>query len=186
MFVLVVFFINFLNIILLLLLGYNKPPDIKNNSDTLPYEIILIAPFVEEMFFRFPLKKGKGFLLIFITFLISFLLMKFNILNENVVYAIFTIIFLYLVNITHKSEFKENDYKNKRLLFLTLFLSLAFGLSHLLNYEELGNEGVTYLLIFSISKIISGLILSVIRLRYGIIISILFHCLLNFLIFALK
>ncbi len=58
-FILFVFFLNFLNIIILFLFGYNVPPTYEPHINTLPYEIILIAPFVEEMFFRFPLKKGK-------------------------------------------------------------------------------------------------------------------------------
>ena len=185
-FILFIFFVNILNVMFLLILGYKTPPVLKSIDETLPYEIILVAPFVEEMFFRFPLKKSKKNLYIFLVFLTLFLLMKFNFVYKVYIYIMFLFLFLYQLFFSKSLISKENNYNNKTSLFLIILLSTLFGLFHVVNFEKPGEFINYYLLIFSISKIITGISLSVIRLRFGVLISILFHAFFNLIIYLIN
>ena len=185
-FILFIFLVNILNVIFLLILGYKTPPVLKSIEETLPYEIILIAPFVEEMFFRFPLKKSKKNLYIFFIFLAFFLLMKFNFVHKDYAYIMFLFLILYQLFFSKSLITSETNYSNKRTFFLIILLSSLFGLFHVINLEKTDEFINYYLLIFSISKIITGISLSVIRLRFGVLISIFFHVIFNLIIYLIN
>ena len=185
-FILFIFLVNILNVIFLLILGYKTPPVLKSIEETLPYEIILIAPFVEEMFFRFPLKKSKKNLYIFFIFLAFFLLMKFNFVHKDYAYIMFLFLILYQLFFSKSLITSETNYSNKSTFFLIIFLSSLFGLFHVVNLEKTDEFINYYLLIFSISKIITGISLSVIRLRFGVLISIFFHVIFNLIIYLIN
>lgn len=185
-FILFIFLVNILNVIFLLILGYKTPPVLKSIEETLPYEIILIAPFVEEMFFRFPLKKSKKNLYIFFIFLAFFLLMKFNFVHKDYAYIMFLFLILYQLFFSKSLITSETNYSNKRTFFLIILLSSLFGLFHVVNLEKTDEFINYYLLIFSISKIITGISLSVIRLRFGVLISIFFHVIFNLIIYLIN
>lgn len=185
-FILFIFLVNILNVIFLLILGYKTPPVLKSIEETLPYEIILIAPFVEEMFFRFPLKKSKKNLYIFFIFLAFFLLMKFNFVHKDYAYIMFLFLILYQLFFSKSLITSETNYSNKSTFFLIILLSSLFGLFHVVNLEKTDEFINYYLLIFSISKIITGISLSVIRLRFGVLISIFFHVIFNLIIYLIN
>ena len=185
-FILFIFLVNILNVIFLLILGYKTPPVLKSIEETLPYEIILIAPFVEEMFFRFPLKKSKKNLYIFFIFLAFFLLMKFNFVHKDYEYIMFLFLILYQLFFSKSLITSETNYSNKSTFFLIILLSSLFGLFHVVNLEKTDEFINYYLLIFSISKIITGISLSVIRLRFGVLISIFFHVIFNLIIYLIN
>ncbi|WP_445710764.1 hypothetical protein [Flavobacterium sp.] len=185
-FVFFIMFLNILNVLILLLLGYKSPPNFNNNDEILPYEIILIAPFVEEMFFRFPLKKGMKNLYVFLVFIILFLSMKFDIINKIYIYVSFLFLLTYIVIQSKKRNLDKNNYSNGITLYLTILLSIIFGLFHVVNFDTAGDMINSYLLIFSISKIFTGISLSVIRLKYGILASFFFHLIFNLIIYLIQ
>ena len=185
-FILFIFLVNILNVIFLLILGYKTPPVLKSIEETLPYEIILIAPFVEEMFFRFPLKKSKKNLYIFFIFLAFFLLMKFNFVHKDYAYIMFLFLILYQLFFSKSLITSETNYINKCIFFFIILLSSLFVLFNFINLEKTDEFINYYLLIFSISKIITGISLSVIRLRFGVLISIFFHVIFNLIIYLIN
>lgn len=119
-------------------------------------------------------------------FISSFLLMKFNIVNKAYIYSFFLILISCIIMESHKGNLDNNKYNNKVTLIITIILSIIFGLFHLFNFETKNESIFNFLLLFSVSKIITGIILSVIRLRYGIIISFLFHSIFNLIIYTIQ
>jgi membrane protease YdiL (CAAX protease family) len=175
--------INILCFLPLFILKVKLPAE--NIKVILPYEIIFVAPFVEEMLFRILQKKGRINYFIFISFLFFFLMMKFDFIKDKLVYLIF--LFLFFV-ILYKSirdkNYEYNIYNERTTLLLVILLSFLFGISHLLNFGT--NLSFLILLAYFFSKFLGGIILSTIRLRYGIIISLFFHIFLNGFIYIMK
>lgn len=160
------------------------------NLDTsLPYEIIFVAPFTEEIIFRLLLKKNNKNIALWIVFLFLFLLMKFNIVDEKIIYLTFIILFMFIVFFTIKDKTYEsiNLVSNKRrhTLLLIVTSSFLFGLAHISNLYSL-DAGLIFIIIYFFSHFIVGLLLSVIRMKYGILISILYHSALNGIIYLLS
>ena len=182
-FIFISFIINILCFLPLFILKVKLSSE--NIKETLPYEIIFVAPFVEEVLFRLLQKKGRLNIIVFICFLFVFLMMKFNFIFDKIVYLIF--LFLFFVILDQSIRDKNYEYKvynEKTTLILVILMSSLFAISHLFNF----NSNVSYLILvaYFFSKFFGGLILSIIRLRYGIVISLLFHVLLNGFIYVMK
>ncbi|SOD19821.1 type II CAAX prenyl endopeptidase Rce1 family protein [Pedobacter xixiisoli] len=138
------------------------------------------APILEEIFFRWHLRDLHGS--IYFTFLsvsglivsqINGSLLQFSIVLAALISAAFTISFL-----KKKGKFYSVRIWRKSYPFLFYYTAIIFGLIHLSNFKDLTITDPTFL-IYIASQTFGGLSLGYIRIKHGLVYSILFHACFN-------
>lgn len=141
--------------------------------------VVLLAPTYEEIFFRSLLKFNRLNVILFIVNLVGFIL--WTIIKEASVYFIFSSAFLLmiiiLITLYPIETISKYVVKNIKLFFY--LTSILFGVFHAINFT--GNPWIilSFSFILGGPQIVAGLILGYIRLRFGLVYSILFHMLIN-------
>ena len=147
----------------------------------------IFAPLLEESLFRWHL-RGKYLPIYFVCFTLA-------IIADYLINSIFLkwpiyIIFFFISLILH-GYFKRMDIRTKVVFqrqsfgYLFYYSAILFGLIHLTNIKDLTLSDPAFI-IFVISQFFSGLSLGYMRIKYGLIYSILLHGLLNFVLILLE
>ncbi|MFI0428452.1 type II CAAX prenyl endopeptidase Rce1 family protein [Mariniflexile sp. HMF6888] len=175
----------FLGLIFFLLLGFfsvfihriwNVPLPYKNINISF-FNAVLLAPIIEELSFRAILKKSKINFLFFISsfsYLIFGYLLKYDLF---VYYIVLLIITLFYVFVKKKVDFLE-PYSKKQVLYLVYISCFFFGFAHIINYDISLNILIPLLAIL-LFKVLGAFFLSLLRLKFGLMVSILFHFIIN-------
>jgi membrane protease YdiL (CAAX protease family) len=155
-----------------------------NESHYDPFTIILssliVAPILEEFMCRSVLKPNSTTISIFLASLLIFPFSYLLHVSGNIKILIFALIFP-IAYITSKVIFKKYSYidsytaTNKVTVALLIISSIIFGLNHINRYEEIT---LTTILLCS-PHILTGFIFGYIRLKNGLIWSIILHFLSN-------
>jgi membrane protease YdiL (CAAX protease family) len=134
---------------------------------------IFIAPILEELVFRYGLTyKNKEFLISLFFSIIAFIYWQYPII-EVINKAVFIFIFYLLINgLLFFINFKEKQ------LFGIYFSSIIFGLVHIGNYDTCLASAIL-IIINTIPQMFAGFCLAKLRLKSGIIYSIILHILIN-------
>lgn len=140
----------------------------------------ILVPLAEEMLFRLPLRFSILNILIANMLLLISIALSFDILLSYIV--LIGIVYLSFLFVLLR-QFK-NNIKNlweRRFPFIFYFLSIAFGLVHLSNFEIQNSEQIFIALILILPQLLLGVYLSFLRMyfEYGILITIIFHVFLN-------
>ena len=152
---------------------------------TLAFACIL-APLLEEVFFRWHLRDLHG--TIYFAFLslagliasqITGAWIQFIIVIVALILAAFSISFL-----RRKGKFYSIRAWKKTYPFLFFYTAIVFGLIHLTNYDDLTISDPSFVFYIA-SQALGGLSLGYLRIKYGLIYSILFHALFNLVAFSL-
>lgn len=119
----------------------------------------LIAPFMEEFIFRFPLKYKR-----------------------NYIFLLFSSMFI------SRYDNKANNYKIKRFYRINFgiffyFMALFFAIVHFSNYNHT-QELLLYLPFLVLSQFFIGLILGFVRIKFGFLWAVFYHALYNFILFT--
>ncbi len=161
----------------------NKIDDLDNSFTSL-FLLIFIAPLLEELTFRLPLRIKRNSIsislsLILVIFIKLFLFQKDCYLVYLLSVPIYFTIYFILLNLKRiYSKFKVFWTYNIRVMF---YLSaMAFGLSHLFNYKDIYWWMLIASPLITLPYIVMGLFLGYIRMNYGFIYSLLFHAIINF------
>lgn len=185
-----------------LLVHYRLIPEIRPNPRIFQslalslFSLAFIGPIIEELVSRIWLIYTRRNLAIAIGTIAGTLIYKFYLyagphqIHQNIKNTFIAMflggIFGYLAFILIRKE--PPKYKalfNRHLKKMTILSSVIFGYLHLFNYKLSFN-----VLIFSpvilINYIIAGLILSFIRIRYGLIYCIMFHMIYNAALILIK
>ncbi len=140
---------------------------------------VFLAPIYEEVLFRSLLKFKKQNLILFISLII--VLIGYYVFRSEVEFVIGFSIFLIIVILITGLYSRKNieNFISKKFKYFFYASAIIFGLLHATNFT-----GNVYLIIgFSFilggPQIILGLILGFIRMKYGLIYSILFHFIIN-------
>ncbi len=143
------------------------------------FAVFLIAPIYEEIFFRSLLRFNWFNISLFITNLLVFIL--YMIIKENIMYVTIASVFLFfiLAIITIASIKKTSNFISQNIQYFFYFTAISFGLLHTINFS--GNPWAifSFSLILVSPQIILGLILGYVRIKYGLLYSILFHMVVN-------
>ena len=147
----------------------------------------IFAPIVEEFLFRWHLTK-KYIPIYFVCFTLG-LIANYFIKSSYLIWPIY--IFFLLVALVVQVYFKRIGIR-KRLVFqqqsfvyLFYYSAIIFGLTHLTNIKGLTLSDPAFI-IFVISQAFAGLSLGYLRIKYGLLYSILLHCFLNFVMVTLE
>ncbi len=147
---------------------------------TMPGEIfygVLLAPVIEEVFFRLIYVFNKRNLIILLSasvlFGINFMV------NENLLKSIIfsAVIILTIVLIIKLNHSRAIFYKHFGFFFY--FIAGLFAIIHLGNFIGLSFNYVLLGLLMVIPQFIAGIILGYIRVRFGFIYAIVFHTIVN-------
>jgi membrane protease YdiL (CAAX protease family) len=141
----------------------------------------ILGPIVEEISFRLILKPSyKNF--IFLTFFFI-LLSAITLIRQKISYLI---VFLTLGVISFIIWGNKVYLKKIQILFLKRFSYVfyiscfLFGMVHITNYTPLNYKVILIFPILILSQIIGGAFFGYIRMKFGIVYSILFHSIFNF------
>lgn len=150
----------------------------------LPFEMkiligVILAPVYEEILFRSLLRFNKISLSLFLAtvviFIVVFILKRNNtFISLLSATLLVTITFVSFWSIKRISQFITSNFK-----YFYYSSSILFGFMHLMNFTG----DIRYIIAFSIvliaPQIIAGIILGFIRMKHGLIYSILFHMIIN-------
>ncbi|WP_319502118.1 hypothetical protein [uncultured Draconibacterium sp.] len=149
------------------------------------FKIVIMAPVIEELLFRLPLKNF--FKNIFISLgILTFLFLRDNMpLVLAISLGLGVVLLPYVAKFIRKLEGRINSFIYHHYGVLFYFLAFSFGVLHILNSESFTSDLYLSAFIYFIHPLISGLYFAFIRVRlkYGIIYSILVHALTNLLPF---
>lgn len=183
-FILILFFI-FLSVFV----GSLKYLFVNQPQIVLPIKVIflkvaIVAPIMEEILFRLLIRVNKFNLILFFIFLLISVLYEKYIL-PTVAYYIFIGCFLVLLfykNLNNKINIESNK---SNFLSLLIFLScFLFGLFHLSNFKDINTINII-VIAYLVSKTLSGFAFVLLRLKFGIIGSILLHIFINSLAYIM-
>ncbi|QQR93757.1 CPBP family intramembrane metalloprotease [bacterium] len=164
--------------------------------------IVIIAPIFEELIFRLHLKNDKtqqaiSFALFVSYFLIpitgGFLFKRYTSLSQTNISIIillvgiltFLFLFVFLKYIFFDLKFVNSFITNlyTKYFFVPFYLSvIIFGLIHILNYKPMPWYLYLFIPIITLTQLWLGYLFGYIRMRYGMIYSIVAHVLHNFAI----
>lgn len=154
-------------------------PDISQNvNETSKWKILLntclISPLIEESVFRGNISRNIKFHYIAIGFSLVFL--GLTLMNSDYINGYYFIIYSILIYFFFKLN-RDNIPLNR----LLIISSIAFGFLHIYKLDNsLLLNSFSYF-VYTIPLIIFGYILGIVRIRYGLIYSIVFHFLKNLL-----
>ncbi|MEW5846829.1 MAG: CPBP family glutamic-type intramembrane protease [Bacteroidota bacterium] len=151
------------------------------NLELLPKIVLalFIGPIIEELLFRLILIINKRNLIIFSS--LAIILATYSLLKSNYFYSIilFTLSILVVSSLSKSLEIRSIITKYFSAYFYAI--TIIFGLMHFKNYN--GIEGFLYLWIpfLVFPQILMGVFFGYIRIKFGIIYSIIFHMIINLL-----
>jgi Type II CAAX prenyl endopeptidase Rce1-like len=159
------------------------PKNLSLNINLLAYPLfpIILGPIIEELGIRLPLIPSKINIIVGIPLIIMAISDQFNYHLDLIVYiSSLTIVTPFILN-SNIHRWISRLFKKYFTVFFyvlcTIFAMLHFRNSGAINYYQ--NYGVLSLLIV-VPSFISGLMYSFIRLKYGLIYSIIIHSFWNF------
>jgi hypothetical protein len=166
------------------------PIPYSTNSLLFLLAILLIGPLVEELTFRLPLIYSKLNICIFLSLLFSIIFKCFYQLDfpqtfpgsKTILGGLIIFPFLYLIFFSSQkvSNFVQLFYKKWNVFIFYVFV-FAFAIFHLTNFKSLTIASLPLAFFTATTdKLVGGFTLSFLRIKYGIIYSIIFHCLHNF------
>lgn len=146
----------------------------------------ILAPMIEEFIFRWHLTK-KYVSIYFVCFTLA-LVATYMLQLEDLGWPIF-IIFIILSFIIHRYFKRMSTSKRHKIYYqlypyLFYYTSLLFGLIHISNIKGLTITDPTFL-IFTTSQAFGGLSMGYIRVKYGLIYSIMLHACFNLIAISL-
>ncbi|WP_425568855.1 CPBP family glutamic-type intramembrane protease [Pedobacter jeongneungensis] len=147
----------------------------------------ILAPLLEESLFRWHL-RGKYLSIYFICFTLALITDYF--INSTYLKLPIYIIFFF-ISLILRGYFKRMDIRRKIVFqrqsfgYIFYYSAIIFGLIHLTNIKDLTLSDPVFI-IFVISQFFDGLSMGYLRIKYGLIYSIIFHSLINFIMILLE
>lgn len=157
-----------------------------HSTSSIFYAIIL-GPILEELMFRSILRFDEFSFQLFISSWITFYIVPYLYFNLQSPYKyIPAVIFLIIVFVGLTIIFKKypkvilvlNKYHRKFRYLIYFILIISFGLVHLMNFESLYGVG-SGIIIYTLHKTFIGITNAYLRIRYGLLFSIIAHMLYN-------
>lgn len=147
------------------------------------FNVVILAPVIEELIFRLPLRNF--FKNIFISVgLLTFVIVKGYVpLLLAILLGLVVALLPYATKLTKEKEENVNSFVVRHYGYLFYFLAISFGVLHILNAEFFTSDMYMSAFIFVINPVLVGLYFAFIRvkLKHGIIYSMILHSLTNLL-----
>ena len=181
----VLFTLLYLGLMAILSFFFNLKISEFGSKTTNWYKYIILAPVIEELIFRLPLRNF--FKNIFVAFgLLIYVFAKSYLSFGLAISASVVVMSLpYITIFIGELELKVNSFVYHHYGFLFYFFAFSFGLLHLTNAGPFTSDMYLSAFIYVINPLLIGFYFAFIRIKfkYGIIYSIIIHTLTNFLHF---
>jgi CAAX amino terminal protease family. len=170
------------NIAFVFIKGYITKEAIVDESDRIYLNtskfisIIILVPLIEEFVFRGYLCFDKKVFIL--PFLMASIFIIYSFFDNNKFLFIFVIIFSLLMFFSPVNKLVM-DFINTYVFYFIIISSLLFGVIHLTNYDDFKYVNLLVIL----PKILMGVFLSYITLKYNIFAAYFFHCVNNIIPF---
>ena len=162
---------------------FKEKTNINSSIFSYPFWPVIWGPILEELMFRFQLRISKFNLSLGFGILsaLPLGLLKYGVWNQLYSFTITFLIITILLNIKPILR-KVTLMLNKNYLIYFYALSFLFGILHMTNpyNHELFNKFGYIAFLSIIPQLFTGLIMGFIRLKYGIVFSIIYHMFFNF------
>ena len=145
-------------------------------------KVIFLAPFLEELAFRLFLKPDKKYYIFISFFIICFYIKSFLDFNFYFLFILCTFLLIFLFFYAQKITRAINNY------FVLFFYGSAsfFALLHLKGFNSLNEIQSVLFPILLLPYFFYAVSFSYVRMKAGIIFSILLHMFINGLAFSIK
>ncbi len=154
--------------------------DLKGMNQLKLWELVLLAPVLEETLFRFLLKpthKNIIYYFIILSFPLVINLIKGKYHHALIIVFLALIPLMLLLKRSYLKKVQKYFLKHFALFF---YLScLAFGLLHVTNFHPFSYMLLLLAPLLVLPQLFLGTVLGFVRMKYGIVYSILFHILMN-------
>ncbi|WP_321279501.1 type II CAAX prenyl endopeptidase Rce1 family protein [Marinifilum fragile] len=177
-------------IIGLLLKAFNITHAFKNNDNLSFWKVVIVAPLIEECLFRLLLKPRFKNLIAYSIITSPFVLYLFRNGEQTIAIVLVGVLVGVALLIFKRQEYLIKFYRIflKRFSYLFYLSIFVFGFIHLRNFifPELS---IWIVLIFPLlvsPQLIIGGILGFIRMKWGFIYCVLFHAMVNGIIYLLR
>jgi len=186
-YIFILFFINTtISFIIHKVFNTQRPYGGNLNKKTFLKSVIFI-PIIEEFVFRAIQKRKKQSIILFISGILSFFLLlyskKINIYLHIILFLFFLIFwFIYFFKF-HKK--KINPYTKKQSIYIIYLSSIIFGLMHINTFKTINLQIIFPLILVTLPKVFDGFLLSLLRFKFGLFYSVLFHVLINLIPFMI-
>jgi membrane protease YdiL (CAAX protease family) len=143
--------------------------------------IVIIAPILEEIIFRYGLRYSKT-IITCLTWIPLYWLIKYTVSESNFTMAIvFSLLPIPIIRFALKPFDIQLEKLWKRYFpFIFHVFAITFGLVHLSNYSHINNYFLAIPLVSS--QTVSGYVLGFIRMKFGLIYSMGIHSAWNFFV----
>lgn len=145
--------------------------------------IVLVVPFIEELIFRLPLDLKKRSIGIAFSILIFRFsgnsLLGFDISNSYDLLRLFSAINVYILIKKYFPEKWLDTFKGENFKYVFYTLSVIFALVHISNFSTSDMRLWVFYPIYVLPQFFMALIMSNIRMQYGLMWSFLLHALIN-------
>jgi len=156
------------------------PDDLKGIGVRKLWELVFLVPIFEETLFRFLLKPTRKNI-IYYALILSFPLAA-NLIKGKFHSALIIafLVLLPLILLLKKSYLQKAQKYYLQHFVLFFYLScLIFGLGHVANFHPLTYEVLLLAPLLTLPQLFLGTVLGFVRMKYGIVYSVLFHLLIN-------
>lgn len=152
--------------------------DLKEKKVLLFFMVVVFAPIVEELIFRYQLKNYRLAILLYFLFLAGMLynlISVFLLLSILIPVLILCLFFYFSMN---KNSFQRFKIINKVFPYHFYLTAICFGLVHISNYSNPLDYGFPIVLLV-LPQLFIGLILGYVRMRFGLSKSMMMHAAYN-------
>ncbi len=140
---------------------------------------VLLAPVYEEILFRSLLRFNKISLSLFLATVVVFLVVFILKRNNTVIFIFSALLLVTLTFVSFWPMKRISHFITTNFKYFYYGSSILFGLMHLMNFTGDIRYIIAFSLILVAPQIVAGTILGYIRMKHGLIYSILFHMIIN-------
>lgn len=156
-------------------------PELPKRSLSDAYILIIVAPILEELLFRLPLRNFFKNIFFSLAFIFYALTKTYFGIPATVAIAILIVTLPYFPRFIDSHEKSVNNFIKKNYPYFFYFAALFFGFLHITNIDNLTTAHYFVSPVIVLYQILLGLLLGFVRVKYkwGIIYSIFMHAVFN-------
>jgi Type II CAAX prenyl endopeptidase Rce1-like len=152
------------------LIGVKKPKNISENSWREVFAIIVFAPLIEELMFRWPLRYSKN--RVMVAAVIGFWVFygesyRIKTFDKTIFWIVFFVGTIGIVGVVNFYKNQMGSFWIANFKWIYWAFGLVFGLIHLGNYEGSWSSFLVFWPVLCVHQTVTGLLNGYARMRYG-------------------
>ncbi|HCE57899.1 MAG TPA: hypothetical protein DER09_08785 [Prolixibacteraceae bacterium] len=147
------------------------------------YRSVIIAPVIEELIFRLPLRNFYKNVFVLGGLFLYIVLKKLIPVPLAAIFGLVSMVLPYFPKLAGRLEININNFVKQYYVGVFYFFAFSFGIAHITNLLNISSETYLSLLVYLINPLAVGLFFAFVRIKYknGILYAIILHSLTNLL-----